>query len=338
MCLGLLLLVFSMIESPIFSKILYIIGFKGDRDRGALLLWQATRYKNFNSAIAGMALFGYYNGLVGFCDILPTDPARDDYLSGYPRARLQKLLAEMRLQHPESKLWRMEEARMLAYNKDLVGAAAILEDNAKGNMKQIAMINVFEQALIHMFTHQYELTAETWIKCSNLSSWSPTLYYYMAGIAYLEHYRSIRDSDPAAAAQAKIKAEEYIKKGPPLAGKQKVMAKQLPFDIFIVAKVQKWTERAEAQGVDLADAVGVSPYVEMMFWWNGIKKCDARELEQCLRCLDYAHAGSEDSSLEEERVVGQLLRASVLRNLERFDEARALLLDVLSHDRFVLSP
>jgi hypothetical protein len=33
-------------------------------------LWQASRFNNFCSAIAGIALLGYYNGLVGFCDIL----------------------------------------------------------------------------------------------------------------------------------------------------------------------------------------------------------------------------------------------------------------------------
>jgi hypothetical protein len=34
LCYGILLVVFSMIENPIFTKILYIVGFKGDRERG----------------------------------------------------------------------------------------------------------------------------------------------------------------------------------------------------------------------------------------------------------------------------------------------------------------
>ena len=82
LCYGMLLVVFSMIENPIFSRILYIVGFKGDRERGTRYLWQSARFNNFNSAIAGIALLGYYNGLVGFCDILPTDAGADDDLSG----------------------------------------------------------------------------------------------------------------------------------------------------------------------------------------------------------------------------------------------------------------
>jgi hypothetical protein len=39
LCYGILLVVFSMIENPVFTKILYIVGFKGDRERG-------TRYGN----------------------------------------------------------------------------------------------------------------------------------------------------------------------------------------------------------------------------------------------------------------------------------------------------
>ena len=264
LCYGILLVVFSMIENPIFNKILYVVGFKGDRERGARYLWQASRFDNFNSAIAGIALLGYYNGLVGFCDILPTDPDAADDLSGYPKARCETLLTTMIAKYPNSKLWRLEEARMLAYNHNLVAAVKILDENSKGNMKQIAMINMFERSLSTMFIHEYEACAKSWIQCAELSSWSPCLYAFMSGASYLELYRNFRESDPAAAKQWKDKAAEYIRKGPPLAGRQKIMSKPLPFDVYITRKVQKWEERAKAWKVDLVDAIGTSPLAEMM--------------------------------------------------------------------------
>jgi hypothetical protein len=263
LCYGLLLVIFSMIENPIFNKILYIVGFKGDRERGTRYLWQAARFDNFVSAIAGFALLGYYNGLVGFCDILPTDLDAANDLAGYPKARCEALLASMIGKYPTSKFWRLEEARMLAYNHNLAAAVKILQENSNGNMRQIAVINMFEKALSTMFIHDYETCAKDWIDCSELSVWSPCLYAYMTGSAYLELYRNFRESDPAAAASWKEKATEYIRKGPPLAGRQKVMSKQLPFDVYITRKVQKWEERAKAWGVDLVDATGTSPLAEM---------------------------------------------------------------------------
>lgn len=46
LCYGTLLVVFSMIENPLFSRILYIVGFKGDRERGTRYLWQSSRFNN----------------------------------------------------------------------------------------------------------------------------------------------------------------------------------------------------------------------------------------------------------------------------------------------------
>lgn len=264
LCYGILLVVFSMIENPIFNKILYIVGFKGDRERGTRYLWEASRFENFNSAIAGIALLGYYNGLVGFCDILPTDSGSGDDLSGYPKAKCEVLLADMVKRYPSSRLWKLEEARMLGYNKNLKAAAEILAENSNSSMKQIATINMFEMSLTSMMIHDYQLCADSWTKCADLSSWSPTLYAYMTGAAYVELYRNLRGSDPTAAKSFKHKATEYIRKGPPLAGRQKVMSKELPFDIFVVRKVKKWEERAKLWGVDLVDAVGASPLNEMM--------------------------------------------------------------------------
>ncbi|ESZ92553.1 hypothetical protein SBOR_7079 [Sclerotinia borealis F-4128] len=337
LCCGLLLLVFSMIENPVFNKILYIVGFKGDRERGTRLLWQATRYQNFNSAIAALALLGFYNGLVGFCDILPTDDAADDNLTGYPKQRCEALLAEMKSRHPESKLWRLEEARMLAYNQDLKGALEILEDNSKSKMRQIAMINTFEMALTTMFVHEYQKSATAWINCSEQSAWSPTLYFYMAGASYVELYRNTRLSDPAAAKVHKKKAIEFLLKAPPLAGKQKVMAKQLPFDIYIVSKVGKWEQRAKEWGVDVVDAIGPSPYVEMIYFWNGVKKSGSVELEKCLDLLKDERMACPDKCIDDEddAAVHILLRGCMLRNLGRYEEARTILTEkIIDSERY----
>ena len=264
LCYGILLVVFSMIESPIFTKILHIVGFKGDRERGTRYLWESARFNNFNSAIAGIALLGYYNGLVGICDILPTDAGAENNLQGYPKAKCEALLADMIKRYPDSKLWKLEEARMLGYNKNLDAAVEILASNSNSNVKQIATINMFEMSLAAMIIHDYQLSANCWIQVAELSSWSPTMYAYMTGACNVELYRNLRDTDPTGAQVYKDKATEYIKKGPPLAGRQKVMSKELPFDIFIVRKVKKWEERAKAWNSDLIDAIGTSPLDEMM--------------------------------------------------------------------------
>lgn len=338
LCYGLLLIIFSMIESPIFNKILYIVGFKGDRERGTRYLWQASRFNNFNSAIAGITLLAYYNGLSGFCDILPTDKDAEEELGGFPRAKCTALLHTMRKRYPESKLWKMEEARMNAYNRNLRGALAILQENANSNMKQIASINLFELSLTAMFVHEYELCAKSWTHCAEISTWSPTLYSYLTAINYLELYRNVRLSDPEAAIFYKKRATEMFKKGPPLAGKQKVMAKQLPFDIFIVRKTQKWEERAKAWDVDLVDAIGASPLAEMVYFWGGTKKENPEELQKSLDTLDWdrtSHAERFRADVDESAIKGTL-EAAFLRNLGRYSESRAILEEkVLVHGRYV---
>lgn len=99
-----------MIEISLFTKLLYNVGFKGDRERGIRYLRQSTGYSNFNSAIVGIALLSYYNTIVALCDILSTDAGADNDLSGYPRARCRILLNKMRERYPDSRLWKLEDA------------------------------------------------------------------------------------------------------------------------------------------------------------------------------------------------------------------------------------
>ncbi|KAH8808246.1 outer membrane protein-like protein iml2 [Xylogone sp. PMI_703] len=339
LCYGILLLVLSMVENPVFSKILYIVGFKGDRQRGAQLLWQATSFTNFNSAIAGISLLAFYNGLIGACDILPTHPGADEDISGYPKAKCRELLIRMRKLHPDNKFWKLEEARMHSYNRNLPAALALIKENCENvenGLKQMAIINMFEKSLVTMATHGYLETAESWLACSDLSQWSPALYAYMVGISYVELYRNHRLTDDALAKKHKDKATEYLKKGPPLAGKQKVMGKQLPFDVYVVRKMQKWEERAKAWNVDLVDAIGVSPYTEMVFFWNGIQRSATEQLEKCLAALEWdrtSHPEKHQDNLDE-RAIAMVLTASVYRNMGKYEEARKLVQEeILVHDK-----
>jgi hypothetical protein len=336
LCYGLLLVIFSMIENPLFTKILYIVGFKGDRERGTRYLWQATRFDNFNSAIAGIALLGYYNGLVGFSDILPTDAGAEDDLTGYPKEKCRALLKDMRSRYPESKLWRMEEARMQGFDRRLDVAIKMLEANAESKMKQIAAINLFEMSFTSMFMHDYELSVKSWARCAEVSKWSPAMYAYQRGIAHLELYREYRLTDPVRAKKEKDLAEEYIRKAPPLAGKQKVMSQELPFDTYITRKVRKWEERSKRWNVDLADATGTSPFVEMIYLWNGSRKQNKEELQRSLQVVAWERTTYPEKFEDDvdEKAVCALVTSSVWKNLGMYEEARNILQnDVLSHDR-----
>lgn len=115
------------------------------------------------------------------------------------------------------------------------------------------------------------------------------------------------------------------------------MARQLPFDVFVTRKIQKWQERAKEWNVDLVDAVGVSPVTEMIWMWAGFKKMRPEQLEITLKRL----AWSEHTTLNptwtketvDERAVLSLLRASTIRCLGRTGEAKEILkTEILSHE------
>jgi hypothetical protein len=111
---------------------------------------------------------------------------------------------------------------------------------------------------------------------------------------------------------------------------------QLPFDVFIVRKVKKWEERASAWNVDLTEVIGVSPLAEMMYLWNGLKKCDRGQLQKVLDIIQFSRASNPEKheTNVDERAIHFLIRATCLRGLGRFEDAREILkTEVLSHDK-----
>lgn len=339
LCFGMLLIMISMIP-PAFGKLLFIIGFRGDRDRGLRMLWQASKFHNINGAMAGLILLGYYNTIVGFSDILPdsSSSSGDDAVEGYPKERCQALLADMRIRHPKSHLWLLEEARMNAANRRLSAAMALLNQSSKSPLKQVEALDMFEKSLDAMYMHDYTLCANSFVACVSLNNWSHALYYYIAGAAHVEQYRHYKTGSPKAAAIHAKKATELLREAPKHAGKKKFMARQLPFDIFVTRKLSKWEHRAHERNIKLIDAIGVSPIEEMIYLWNGYKRMNASQLDASLTALSWIENTSHNpiwtQESSDEHAILSVLRSVILRNLGQWDQAtNALTQGVLSIDK-----
>jgi hypothetical protein len=171
LCFGMLLLVISMVP-PAFSKLLYVIGFRGDKERGLKMLWQASRFQNMMGAVAALALLGYYHGFVRYCDIIPdrntVDNTADDEedVVGYPAARLMNLLTEMRARYPKSQLWLLEESRMKGAHRNLDAALELLSSGTESPLKQVEALRTFEKSMNAMYLHRYELCSQSFLEVS----------------------------------------------------------------------------------------------------------------------------------------------------------------------------
>ncbi|EXJ71233.1 uncharacterized protein A1O5_05039 [Cladophialophora psammophila CBS 110553] len=323
---GLLALLISIIP-PAFSKLLYIVGFRGDRERGIRMLWQASKFSNINGGMASLILFGWYNGLVGFCDIIAdVDPSNPDDVEGYPTKRLETLLVEMRKRYPNSNLWVVEEARTAASKRNLDQALSILAAPGKSQLKQIEALHMFEKSLSAMHAHRYKLCADSILACVDLNAWSRALYYYIAGAAHLCFYRHDKTLTSKDRENHAKLAEELFKTAPTKVGKKKMMGRQLPFDIFVVRKISKWEERVSRWNCSFVDAIGVSPLDEMIFLWNGFKKMDEPQLQKSLDNLAWSESTTYwDKEDIDEYAILDILRAVIFRNLRRHEESIDLL-------------
>ncbi|KAM0234035.1 hypothetical protein ACHAP5_010213 [Fusarium lateritium] len=342
MCFGMLLLMLTLVP-PAFTRLLSVVGFRGDRERGVRMLWRSTAYSNVNGAISGLILLSYYNALLGAVDILPDAKDYDEgaEIVGPPRAKCEKLLASMRSRYPASRLWLIEEARLYSNDRDVPKAVEVLSSGDESKMKQVTALNNFELSLNCIALQDWTLMRDAFMRCVELNDWSHALYYYMAGIASVELYRdAVAAGDADEARRQKVKAEEYLRKAPGVAGKKRFMARQLPFEVFVQRKMQKWEERAKSLSVDLADAIGSSPALEMSYMWNTNKRMGPGELEKALagmswdRCTGPPEVVAKIKAEVDEMGSWALISASLLRNQKKFVEAREMLeTHVLKHDR-----
>lgn len=344
MCFGILLLIISMVP-PAFSKLLTIIGFKGDRERGVQMLWQSTKFDNVNGGVAGLMLLGYYNGILAFADILPSDKdveelADEGEIIGYPKEQCSALLQSMRAQYPESGMWKVEEARNLANAQRVPEAVALLKSNGDSKMRQVMALSTFELSTNALFMMDWVTMRDGFLRCIELNDWSHSLYYFFIASAELEMYRdAVQAGDATEAKKHKKAAEEYFRKCPAVAGRKKFLARQMPFEVFALRKVQKWEDRAKEYGIDLADAVGVSPSEEMTYLWSGSKRMSGDMFDQALGYLSWDRCTASKEHVEkmkatpDEAAIKAVAEAVILSNMGRYEDARDKVKPYLDQDR-----
>ena len=345
MCFGILMLILTLVP-PSFARILSVVGFTGDRLRGVKMLWKSAQYDNINGAFAGMILLAFYNGLLGVVDILPHQDDFDDAAEtvGPPREKCAKLLATMRQRYPDSRLWRVEEARQFTRERNVAKAIETLTTGHLSKMKQVTALSDFELALDAMVAQKWVLMRDAFLRCLENNEWSPAMYYFLAGCASLELYRdAYHAGDKDEARREKQKAEDFLRKAPTVTGGKRLMAKKLPMEAFLQMRVQRWEERAAAMGVDLADAVGVSPALEMAYMWNGTKRMGPEQLSIAEECLSFKRCTSEVVAQKiqeggpeaDELGVWALSLSAVRRTQGRREEARELLNEyIMKHDKY----
>lgn len=249
LCFGILQVVLSLIP-PAIGKVLAIVGFKGSRENGLRMLWNATNERNIHGAIATLGLLVFYDGPFQFTDtdfdVPSTGGEKNDNrvdaksiqshafdMTGeatllHPGKKLEKILLRARAYFPNSVLWLLQEGRMLASRGRLIEAVNLMNSASnpgarKIEMKQAEALLVFDKAMILVYLHRYDEAAENFIKMVSLNSWSHGLYMYMAGSCYLENYRmcrmglyKLKDNEDLAEKTEYFKklAKKYLLKGP----------------------------------------------------------------------------------------------------------------------------
>lgn len=350
-CYGLLQLVISIIP-PGVGRILSIVGFHGDKDEALRMLWKATSHTNIHGCIALLALLQFYDGPTQVSDIklpknldsskehidtsnllIPLDVDDMDQTKACLKAALRRASDH----YSRGALWQLQQGRMKASEGKLKEAVAIMDDDSRGpiNLRQVEGLMLFDKTMFIVALHGFETAAPNFLRLIGLNTWSHMFYTYLAGICQVEIFRANKADDFAKSVVAMNAARKCFEDAPTYIGTRKILSKPMPFDTFVLRKLKQWKTYAEANSIQIVEAIGTSPAHEIIYFWNGYGRMPQEDLEKSLVLLGYTANDTPYAyptrhspvieEIEDEALIRYLLQSVVLRCLGRVDEGYELL-------------
>ncbi|KAA1469289.1 hypothetical protein DENSPDRAFT_864071 [Dentipellis sp. KUC8613] len=248
---------FNLVLSLLPAKVKSVVGFFGfqhDRKLALQALAVSATRSDVHAVFAGLALMSYH----GVVLLLSGYQANEAHILKQYRVIVDKL--EKR--YPTGTLWILNRAKIMRMNYDAEGAIKVLQDGLKPDRPSVFVqadaLLYFELGWTLLAERRYAEAAETFLKMTELNSWSHGTYYFIAAGCHwqLKNYEE---------------AQQMMDKIPSLIDKKKIGGKDLPTEVFIKKRLAFYKgkqTRLTGSEKDYIQAVRISPAEELAVFWN----------------------------------------------------------------------
>ncbi|GJJ12064.1 hypothetical protein Clacol_006305 [Clathrus columnatus] len=346
---GLFNLVISLLP-PKIRGVVGFLGFKSDRQLALRALAVAATKNDAHAVFAGLTLMTYHGAVL----LLSGYQADEAHIFRQYKAIVNKLQNK----YPLGSLWILNNAKILSLSGDSDGAIAILKaglsPQRSHNFRQAdALVNnvilrkevhliysfilqlVFELAWTLFSQRKYEEAAQMFLKMTEINTWSHATYYYLAAGCLI----SIGDHK---------KGQELLDQVPCLMEKRKLAGRELPTEILIKNRIAFYKAK-QLRRKGLENQYAQCIHLSIAEVWNVHHRISAETAEAHIRTwisvspqmtIEGSHIHFPSLSSKEpydldtadELALRSLLLGVVHKSLNRFNEARTFLMDVVQQN------
>ncbi|KAF4615660.1 hypothetical protein D9613_012532 [Agrocybe pediades] len=247
---GLFNLVFSLLPKKI-QGLVGFLGFKHDRKLALQALSLSATKQDVHGVFAGLVLMTYH----GVVLLMSGFQANEDKIL----AEYKAIVDRIETRYPDGALWILNRAKIMRMAYDAEGAIKVLQEGLKPDRPhafgQADTLLLFELAWTLLSQKRYKEAGETFLKITELNSWSHGTYYFIA----------------AGELGSDFDAQKLLDVVPDLIDKKKIGGKDLPTEVFIKKKLAFWKEKQVRKGGDeskFVEAISINPAEEIGIFWN----------------------------------------------------------------------
>ncbi|THH16482.1 hypothetical protein EW146_g4161 [Bondarzewia mesenterica] len=248
---------FNLVLSLLPGKVKSVVGFFGfnhDRKLALQALAVSAAKNDVHAVFAGLSLMSYH----GVVLLLSGYQANEAHIIKQYKVIVEKLESR----YPTGTLWILNRAKILRMAYDADGAIRVLQDGLQPERTSVFVqadaLLVFELAWTLLSQRRYQEAAETFMRMTELNTWSHATYYFIAAGCYwsLKNY---------------AEAQNLMDAIPSLIDKKKIGGKDLPTEVLIKKRLAFYKAkqiRSTGSDADYIQAIRISPAEELGIFWN----------------------------------------------------------------------